>query len=164
MKFSETDLAHLRRCVELAREAVQDGSEPYGSLLVDAGGTVRLEARNREKDGDRTRHPEFEIARWSAYHLSASEREESTVYTSGEHCPMCSAAHASMGLGRIVFAASAAQLTEWESEWGAAADSPVAPLPVQVVAPGTVADGPVPELTEEMHDLHHDHFVSRGRR
>ena len=30
-----------------------------------------------------------------------------TVYTSGEHCPMCSAAHAWVGLGRIVYAVSA---------------------------------------------------------
>ncbi len=94
---SETDLAHLRRCVELAREALADGDEPFGSLLVDAHGEVRFEDRNRVKDGDQTRHPEFEIARWSATHLTPEERAAATVYTSGEHCPMCAAAHA---LGR----------------------------------------------------------------
>ena len=102
--LSETDLAHLRRCVELAREGLDDGDEPFGSLLVDAAGTVRFEDRNRVKDGDETRHPELEVARWSASHLTADERAAATVYTSGEHCPMCSAAHGWMGLGRIVYA------------------------------------------------------------
>jgi tRNA(Arg) A34 adenosine deaminase TadA len=156
MSVSETDLTHLRRCVELAREGLDEGDEPFGSLLVDGSGAVRFEDRNRVKDGDETRHPEFEIARWSASRLTAEERAGSTVYTSGEHCPMCSAAHAWMGLGRIVYAVSAAQLTQWRAEWGAA-DSPVVALPVQAVAPGVPVDGPAPELQEEMRALHREH-------
>src|SRR3954469_10767060 len=113
MAISDTDLAHLRRCVELAREGLADGDEPFGSLLVDATGEVRFEDRNRVKDGDETRHPELEIARWSATGLTGEERASATVYTSGEHCPMCSAAHGWMGLGRIVYAVSSAQLGEW---------------------------------------------------
>lgn len=157
MDLTETELAHLRRCIELAREALDDGDEPFGSVLVDPEGAVRFEDRNRVKDGDHTRHPEFEIARWSADHLSASERASSTVFTSGEHCPMCSAAHAWMGLGRIVYAASSAQLTSWQSQWGASA-SPVAPLPIQTVAPHTEVSGPAPELTEVMYALHRENF------
>ena len=59
------DLVHLRRCVDLAREGLDAGDEPFGSLLVDASGAVRFEDRNRVAGGDHTRHPEFEIARWS---------------------------------------------------------------------------------------------------
>ena len=82
------------------------------------------------KDGrDATRHPEFAIARWAAANLAPPERARATVYTSGEHCPMCSAAHAWVGLGRIVYATSSSQLTEWRAEWGAP-PSPVAPLPI----------------------------------
>lgn len=153
MSVSETDLAHLRRCVELAREALDDGDEPFGSLLVDASGAVLFEDRNRVKDGDQTRHPELEIARWSAVHLAADERAAATVYTSGEHCPMCAAAHAWMGLGRIVYAVSSAQLTEWRTTWGAA-ESPVAALSISAVAPGVPVDGPAPELADEMRELH----------
>jgi tRNA(Arg) A34 adenosine deaminase TadA len=151
--LDDTDLTHLRRCVELAREGLDDGDEPFGSLLVDAAGEVRFEDRNRVKDGDETRHPEFEIAKWSASHLSADERAAATVYTSGEHCPMCSAAHGWMGLGRIVYAVSSAQLSEWRAGWGAP-ESPVTPLPVNAVAPGVRVDGPVPELEQEMRELH----------
>jgi tRNA(Arg) A34 adenosine deaminase TadA len=160
MPVSEGDLRHLRRCLELAREGLEDGDEPFGSMLVDGEGVVRFEDRNRVKDGDETRHPEFEIAKWSASHLTPDERAAATVYTSGEHCPMCSAAHGWMGLGRIVYAVSSAQLTTWLTEWGAA-PGPVRPLPVQEVAPGVPVDGPAPELEDEMKVLHRRLFESR---
>jgi tRNA(Arg) A34 adenosine deaminase TadA len=153
MALDETDLTHLRRCVELAREGLEAGDEPFGSVLVDGDGVVRLEDRNRVKDGDETRHPELEIARWAPGHLSPEERAAATVYTSGEHCPMCAAAHAWVGLGRIVYAVSSAQLTAWRAEWGAA-PSPVRPLPIQEVAPGVPVAGPAPELEGEMRELH----------
>ena len=157
MTITETDLAHLRRCIELAKEALDDGDEPFGSVLVDASGVARFEDRNRVKDGDETRHPEFEIARWSATHLSPAERVAATVYTSGEHCPMCSAAHAWMGLGRIVYASSSAQLNEWLAEWSIA-PGPVAALPINTIAPSVPVDGPVPELAEEIKELQRQRF------
>ncbi len=152
MAVTETDLVHLRRCVELAGEAFDDGDEPFGSVLVDRSGKVLFEDRNRVKDGDETRHPEFEIARWSASHLAPEERAAATVYTSGEHCPMCSAAHAWMGLGRIVYVTSSKQLGEWRAEWGIA-PGPVVPLPIAAVAPAVETDGPVPELVEAVKEL-----------
>ncbi|GEL97894.1 nucleoside deaminase [Cellulomonas terrae] len=157
MTISDVDLAHLARAVELAREALDDGDEPYGSVLVDAAGQVRFEDRNRVKDGDETRHPELEIARWSANHLTPAERAASTVYTSGEHCPMCAAAHAWVGLGRIVYATSSAQTGAWLAEWGIPA-APVAPLPITTVAPGIPVDGPVPELADEVRELQRRRF------
>lgn len=157
MPLSELDLKHLGRCVELAREALDAGDDPFGSLLVDAAGTVRFEDRNRIQGGDATRHPEFEIARWAAAHLSPAERAAATVYTSGEHCPMCAAAHGWVGLGRIVYAASSAQLRAWLTGWGVP-PGPVAALPIQAIVPGAVVDGPAEELAEEVRALH-----QRGR-
>ena len=52
MALSETDLTHLRRCVELAREGLEDGDEPFASVLVSASGEVLFEDRNRVQDGD----------------------------------------------------------------------------------------------------------------
>ena len=156
--IDDTDLAHLRRCVALAREALADGDEPFGSVLARADGTVLFEDRNRVKDGDHTRHPEFEIAKWSATHLTIAERAAATVYTSGEHCPMCSAAHGWVGLDRIVYAVSSAQLGEWLAEWGVP-PAPVAPLPITSVAPGVQVEGPVVELESEMKELHRSRFL-----
>jgi len=157
MGITAEDLTYLRRCVELAREALDDGDEPFGSILVSSSGEVLFEDRNRVKDGDETRHPEFEISRWSANHLTADQRAAATVYTSGEHCPMCSASHGWMGLGRIVYAASSTQLRGWLDEWGAL-PGPVAPLPINAVAPGVPTDGPAPELTEDIRALQRARF------
>jgi len=116
----DTDRTHLRRCVELARAALDAGDEPFGSVLVDADGRVRFEDSNHVAGGDGTQHPEFAIARWAAQHLTPQERAAATVYTSGEHCPMCAAAHAWVGLGRIVYASSSVQLAGWLAELGIA--------------------------------------------
>lgn len=160
---TEADLPHLRRCVELAAEAVEAGDFPFGSVLVAADGTVLAEDRNREVTmSDPTRHPEFELARWAAENLPESERSRATVYTSGEHCPMCSAAHQWVGLGRIVYAASSAQLVSWLSEIGAG-PSPVLPLAVNQVAPGLTVAGPAPELAARVRDLHRRHHAALRR-
>lgn len=150
---SDDDLRHLRRCVELATEALRSGDQPFGSVLVSGDGAVLAEDHNRVASGDRTRHPEFELARWSAANLTPEQRAAATVFTSGEHCPMCAAAHGLVGLGRIVYVSSAAQLTSWRTELGAPT-SPVRALPIQEVVPGLVVEGPVPDLAERVHDLH----------
>ncbi|GAA2392108.1 nucleoside deaminase [Streptomyces glaucosporus] len=149
----ETDLRHLRRCVELAAEALEAGDEPFGSVLVGGDGTVLAEDHNRVAAGDRTRHPEFELARWAAAHLTPGERAAATVYTSGEHCPMCAAAHGWVGLGRIVYATSSGQLASWLAEWGVP-EPPVRMLPIGEVVPGAVVEGPVPGFAERVRDLH----------
>ncbi|HET7668506.1 MAG TPA: nucleoside deaminase [Mycobacterium sp.] len=157
MSISDDDLDRLRRCVELARVALDDGDEPFGSILVDAGGAMVFEDRNRVKDGDHTRHPEIAIAHWAVDNMTPDERARATVYTSGEHCPMCAAAHAWVGLGRIVYAASSKQLSQWLSEWGAPA-APVAPLPINAVAPAVTVDGPAAQLTQTMKSLYEAKF------
>jgi tRNA(Arg) A34 adenosine deaminase TadA len=148
------DTVHLRHCITLAVEALEAGDDPFGSVLVDADGEIVAEARNREHtDHDPTAHPELALARWAVAHLPAAERATATVYTSGEHCPMCAAAHAWAGLGRVVYAASAAQLSRWRAGWGLS-ESPVRPLAITEVAPGVEVVGPVPPYDEEMRAVH----------
>ncbi|WP_217632452.1 nucleoside deaminase [Ruania alba] len=151
--ITETDRTHLRRCVDLAREALEHGDEPFGSVLVGADGTELFADHNHVAGGDHTQHPEFAIARWAAQHLRPDQRATATVYTSGEHCPMCSAAHGWVGLGRIVYATSSAQLTAWQAEWGLT-PGPVRPLAITDVVPDAVVDGPDPDLADEVRELH----------
>ncbi len=155
---TEAELHHLRRCVELAAEALEAGDEAFGSVLVAADGTVLAEDRNRIASGDRTRHPEFALARWAAENMTPEERAAATVFTSGEHCPMCAAAHGWVGLGRIVYASSAAQLADWLAEFGVPA-SPVRSLPIQKVAPNVTVEGPVPDLAKQVKALHRRCFL-----
>ncbi|MFA7439010.1 nucleoside deaminase [Castellaniella sp.] len=160
--IAESDLPYLKRCVELAREALDAGDEPFGSVLVSAQGEILFEDRNRVAGGDHTRHPEFEIARWAATHLSPADRAATTVYTSGEHCPMCAAAHGWVGLGRIVYVSSSRQLIGWLNEMKAGLP-PVRALPIQDIVPTVPVAGPVPGLAEEVRALHERRHAQRGR-
>ncbi|WP_085371347.1 nucleoside deaminase [Leifsonia sp. NCR5] len=152
MGISDDDRRHLTRAVQLAAEALDAGDEPFGSVLVGEDGAVLAEDRNRVGGGDETLHPEFELARWAVRNLSPDARAAAVVYTSGEHCPMCSAAHAWVGLGRIVYAASAEQISGWRASWGAPV-SAVSALPIQTVAPGVPVDGPVAPFDDEVRRL-----------
>src|SRR5690606_16162051 len=114
--INEVDLFYLRRCVELAEIALGKGDEPFGSILVSAEGELLFEDHNHVAGGDHTQHPEFAIARWAANNMTPEQRSVATVYTSGEHCPMCAAAHGWVGLGRIVYASSSDQLAHWLNE------------------------------------------------
>jgi len=150
--ITNTDVKHLNRCIQLAKTALEIGDEPFGSILVSGEGVVLAEDHNRVSGGDHTQHPEFALARWAAEHMTLEERSQATVYTSGEHCPMCAAAHGWVGLGRIVYASSSKQLAEWLKEFGAQATR-VRNLPIQDVITDAVVDGPVLELAEQVMDL-----------
>jgi len=153
---------HLLRCVALAREALEAGDAPFGSVLVAADGTALHEARNRVVTGDPTQHPEIELARWAAQNLDAETRGTTTMYTSGEHCPMCAAAHGWVGLGPVVYIHSAQQLAEWTEEFGSP-PGPVAQLGIPPVAPNIRTYGPVLELLEDMRALHAAHQGARAK-
>ncbi|CAA9471660.1 MAG: Uncharacterized cytidine deaminase-like protein SCO7258 [uncultured Solirubrobacteraceae bacterium] len=153
-ELPEADQEHLRRCVALAEQALASGDEPFGSVLVAEDGARLAEDRNRVVlTGDRTRHPEFALARWAAENMTLEERARATVFTSGEHCPMCSAAHGWVGLGRIVYVHSSAQLAGWLDEMGVPR-SPVRPIPIQEVVPGIAVHGPIPGLAGQVRELH----------
>lgn len=154
---NDVEMKYLHRCIELATEALEAGDAPFGSVLVGADDSVLAEDRNRMSSGDATRHPEFELARWSATNLGAGERAAATVYTSGEHCPMCAAAHAMVGLGRIVYIASSRQFEACLAEYGRS-PGPVRNLSIQEVAPAVVVEGPVPELEPEILALYRRHY------
>ena len=94
---------HIDRAIELAREAVDDGNTPFGSLLVVDGEVVRESRNTTRSDADVTAHPELKLARWAARELNEAELAACTMYTSTEPCPMCASAIVYAGLDRVVF-------------------------------------------------------------
>ena len=152
--MDDTDVAHLRRAIELARLARQHGNQPFGSLLVAADGRVLAEHENVVVTArDETGHPELTLVRWAGAHLSADERAGATVYTSCEHCPMCAAATYWAGLGRIVFALGAARFREMLP-----AGTPYLALDArELFARGNrrvQVEGPCPQLEAEARAVH----------
>ena len=150
MMTTDNEMIHLRRCVELAAEALEAGDAPFGSVLVDGDGNVLREDRNRANTVDATYHPEIAVAKWAAQNMTPAARAKAVVYTSGEHCAMCSAAHAWAGLGRIVYISSSKQLSTWMDEMGVTSTSPINLLTVQEVSPNVAVDGPIAGLDEEI--------------
>lgn len=147
------DRSHLERCIELATEALDAGDAPFGSVLVDAAGNRLAEGRNRGFTDNVTCHPEFELARWAARNLDAATRAAATVYTSGEHCPMCAAAHAMAGLGRIVHIASSRQFAQCLADFGHP-PGPVRDLSIREIAPCVHVVGPIADLAPRVLELY----------
>lgn len=155
---TDNEMIHLRRCVALAAEALEAGDEPFGSVMVDGDGNVLREDRNRANTVDATYHPEIAVTRWAAKNMTADARAKAVVYTSGEHCAMCSAAHAWAGLGRIVYISSSKQLGAWMDEMGVTSTSPINSLSIQEVAPNVPVEGPIAGLDEEVKALQQRSF------
>lgn len=157
-QLNTSDLKHLKRCLSLAEQAVNEGDKPFGSILVNLQGEVIAEARNRVNELTALAHPEYELAEWAAKNLTSKERKNTTMYTTGEHCPMCSAAHGWVGLGTIVYLSSAKQLSQWLKEF----DQPPTPIkliPVQDIIPGIEVRGPGDgEMLKKIKALHMKHY------
>jgi tRNA(Arg) A34 adenosine deaminase TadA len=75
---------------------------------------------------------------------------------------MCAAAHGWVGLGRVVYASSSEQLTDWLTQLGVQ-QPPVRPLPIREIVPHLVVEGPVPGLAEEVQDLHRRFHGAKAR-
>lgn len=105
--------AHMQRAIELAREAVDRGDNPFGSVLVREDEIV-MEASNRVHTADDIRrHPELDLAHRACRAFDPDERAETVMYTSTEPCPMCSGGLRSTGLGRIVYSVGGDEVVEF---------------------------------------------------
>jgi len=108
-----TDVLHLRAAIALSAEARDAGNMPYGALLVAADGRVLEVARNTQiTQRDCTGHAETNLMREATRRLDATTLAGSTVYASGEPCPMCAGAMYWGGIRRVVYALSIASMRE----------------------------------------------------
>lgn len=147
------DEKYIKRCIELATESLEAGDSPFGSVLVDKDGKIIAEGRNRVNETNALAHPEVEMARWAADNLSAEEIATTTMYTSGEHCTMCSGAQGLVGIGTLVYLSSGEQLYEWQREFGAA-HSKLNYIRVEDVIKNVEVRGPAEgELLEEIKNI-----------
>jgi tRNA(Arg) A34 adenosine deaminase TadA len=139
------DERFIRRAIELARESVEEGNRPFGSLLVHDGEVV-MEARNEVlTENDVRRHPELHLAYRARAELDEGMREETTMYTSTEPCPMCAGGLYYAGLERVVYSVSGPEIGEFTDR--------EPPVRAERILEGvTRVDGPV--LNEEGRAVH----------
>ena len=145
-------LYYLNEAVNMAKEALLTNNSPFGSILV-LDDQIIFKDHNRISNGDNTNHPEFTIAKYAATNLTIEERKRAIVYTSGEHCPMCAAAHGWVELGLIVYAFSSKQLSNYYDQLKVTRGN-VRTLPINEVINNTQTIGPFLEFEEEIKKLH----------
>ncbi len=107
-----TDLAHLRRTIELAAQAVQTGNHPFGSVLVDSSGTVIAEGHNRFATDGGPGHAETNLARHAARTFPADMLASCVLYTSVEPCCMCAGTIYWANIGAVVYGMSERRLRD----------------------------------------------------
>jgi tRNA(Arg) A34 adenosine deaminase TadA len=94
----------MRRALAVARQAREHGNHPFGALLTDADGRVRLEAENTVvTEADCTGHAELNLVRQACRRLDPAALAAATLYTTTEPCAMCAGAIYWAGVSRVVF-------------------------------------------------------------
>jgi tRNA(Arg) A34 adenosine deaminase TadA len=101
-----------RRFMRLALEEAALGDYPFGAVIV-GDGAVLAHGRNLGKqERDPTAHGEMVAIRNFLAAHGPEKLKGTTLYTSGESCPMCMGAIVWCGISRVVFGA-------WDQKAGA---------------------------------------------
>ncbi|MBM3543031.1 MAG: nucleoside deaminase [Alphaproteobacteria bacterium] len=96
--------------MRLAIEEAAKGDFPFGAVIT-RDGKVLAKGRNLSKqERDPTAHGEMVAIRRFLAEYGPEELKGTTLYTSGESCPMCMGAIVWCGISRVVFGASIAEL------------------------------------------------------
>jgi tRNA(adenine34) deaminase len=96
--------------MRMALAEAEKGDFPFGAVII-RDGKILAKGRNlgRTTD-DLTAHGEMVAIRRFVSVRPVAELKGTTLYTSGEPCPMCMGAILWSGIGRVVFAASIEEL------------------------------------------------------
>ena len=129
--MNEQDLTLLRKSFDVARRALENGTHPFGAILVGPDGEVLLEQGNAYMpDHDMTGHAERVLMTRASTHYSPEFLADSSMYTSAEPCAMCAGAAYWAGLGRVVYGLSERSLKEIT---GNHPENPTLDLPCRIV-------------------------------
>lgn len=103
---TDTDLAMMRRAIELARAAAALDEVPVAAVIY-RGEEVLAEAHNRrELDQDPTAHAEVLAIRDAARKLGSWRLEGCAIAVTLEPCPMCAGALVNARVPRLVYGAA----------------------------------------------------------
>lgn len=100
------DEKFMARAIELAKQAVEHGNEPFGAVLVKDGDVVFENENQIYTAHDPSFHAELGLIRRFCAETGVTDLSDYTLYTSCEPCFMCSGAMVWVKLGRMVYGAS----------------------------------------------------------
>ena len=104
------DELYMHQAIELSRQAVAHGNEPFGAVLVKDGQVVYTNENQIHTMHDPSFHGEMGLVRRFCGETGITDLHEYTLYSSCEPCFMCSGAMVWTKLGRLVYGASNIEL------------------------------------------------------
>lgn len=96
----------LCEAIELARGNLEKGGRPFGAVLVKDGEVIASGVNEILTTNDPTAHAELLAVREASRKLGSPNLAGTTMYASGNPCPMCMAAMRMAGVSEVVFAYS----------------------------------------------------------
>ena len=128
-------MAEDERLMRFALDEARQADYPFGAVIVRDGRVLARGGNLGRTNGDPTAHGEMAAIRKCLAEHGHGALRGSTLYTSGEPCAMCMGAILWCHIGRLVFAASLAQLATkvdqiMLSSAEVAAKAPFAPISI----------------------------------
>ena len=96
---------YMRRALELAAQAQQQGDVPVGCVIVREGEIIGEGRNRREETGDATAHAELEAIRDACRRTGSWRLHGCTMYVTLEPCPMCAGGIVNSRLERVYYGA-----------------------------------------------------------
>jgi tRNA(adenine34) deaminase len=96
----------MRRALDEARAAADDGEVPVGAVVARAGEVIATGRNRMRLDGDPTAHAEMVAMRAAAKALGTSRLDGCDLWVTLEPCAMCAGAMALARVSRLYFAAA----------------------------------------------------------
>ncbi len=101
-----THEAYMRKALEEARRAEEEGEIPVGAVVVCRGKVIARAHNETEKLNDVTAHAEMLAVTCATAALGGKYLNECALYVTMEPCVMCAGALAWAQLGELVYGAS----------------------------------------------------------
>lgn len=102
----EKDILFMKETIRLSRQAVKNGNEPFGAVLVKDDEIVFTNENQIYTKHDPTFHAEAGLIRRFCAETGITDLSDYTLYSSCEPCFMCCGAMVWVKLGRLVYGAS----------------------------------------------------------
>lgn len=147
------DESHMRRCLALARRALDAGDVPVGSIVVRDGRIIGEGIEVTRATLDPAGHAEVDALRAACRALGTLDLSGATLYSTVEPCVLCAFAIRQTRIARVVFGVAAGALG------GASGPYPLLADATLRSAPPTVLGGLLAEACQRLLDER----VARGR-
>jgi tRNA(adenine34) deaminase len=114
---------YMRRCLELAREALTAGEVPVGALLADGDRILGQGVESVRGQLDPCAHAEVRAIQEACRAAGSQRLSGLTLYSTVEPCVLCAYVVRSTGIGQVVFGIPAGRLGGCTSSYALLTDS-----------------------------------------